>query len=172
VLDYRDEWQTLRQPGGFPDPAQGQTGVLRQAKEVMVHTKLTIIDDAWAMIGSANCTRRSLFTDFEHNVAFIDPQGTTVRDLRCRLWAEVFRATDPTLFQNLDRALNGWNDAWGTPGGVPFPTRGPAPVAPNYLEPVDLVHLASIELLPAEQKRYDARKAWGFCLKPGPDDGF
>jgi phosphatidylserine/phosphatidylglycerophosphate/cardiolipin synthase-like enzyme len=51
-----------------------------------VHTKSTVIDDAWAMIGSGNAMRRSLYTDFEHNVAFMDEAAAAVPAFRRPLW--------------------------------------------------------------------------------------
>ncbi|HEY5814451.1 MAG TPA: phospholipase D-like domain-containing protein [Terrimicrobiaceae bacterium] len=39
-----------------------------------VHCKVTIIDDVWCAIGSANCMRRSLYTDIELSVAILEPK--------------------------------------------------------------------------------------------------
>ena len=39
-----------------------------------VHCKVTIIDDIWCAIGSANCMRRSLYTDIELSVAVLEPK--------------------------------------------------------------------------------------------------
>ena len=38
-----------------------------------VHCKVTIIDDTWCAIGSANCMRRSLYTDVELSVSILEP---------------------------------------------------------------------------------------------------
>lgn len=38
-----------------------------------VHCKVTIIDDTWCAIGSANCMRRSLYTDIELSLATLEP---------------------------------------------------------------------------------------------------
>jgi hypothetical protein len=38
-----------------------------------VHCKVTIIDDVWCAIGSANCMRRSLYTDIELSVSILEP---------------------------------------------------------------------------------------------------
>jgi phosphatidylserine/phosphatidylglycerophosphate/cardiolipin synthase-like enzyme len=57
---------------------------LTQSKTV--HTKSTIVDDVWAMIGSANVMRRSLYTDFEHVVGFMDEAGTGVSAYRRALF--------------------------------------------------------------------------------------
>lgn len=39
----------------------------------VVHCKVTIIDDVWCAIGSANCMRRSLYTDIELSVSILEP---------------------------------------------------------------------------------------------------
>lgn len=51
-----------------------------------VHAKTTLIDDKWALIGSANFAQRSLYTDFEQCVGFAD--GARVREYRKALWKE------------------------------------------------------------------------------------
>ncbi len=53
---------------------------------IYVHAKVSIVDDEWFMIGSANLNRRGLATDSEIAVHSVDP--TTARELRVRLWAE------------------------------------------------------------------------------------
>ena len=53
---------------------------------VHVHSKLMIVDDAWATLGSANLHRYSLEGNSELNLAFAD--APTVRALRCALFAE------------------------------------------------------------------------------------
>jgi len=65
---------------------------------IYVHAKVTIIDDVFVTIGSANMNRRSHFHDAETN-AFVVPQhlkrdpSNPARQLRCRLWAEHFGLT-------------------------------------------------------------------------------
>jgi phosphatidylserine/phosphatidylglycerophosphate/cardiolipin synthase-like enzyme len=53
---------------------------------VYVHSKIMLIDDAWATIGSCNLHSNSLFGHTEMNAAFWDPH--VVRRLRCELLAE------------------------------------------------------------------------------------
>jgi len=53
---------------------------------VYVHSKLMIVDDAWATVGSCNLHRYSLFGNTELNVAFADE--ATVRRLRDTLLGE------------------------------------------------------------------------------------
>lgn len=63
--------------------AKGDDGVRRN---VYVHAKTMLIDDAWATIGSCNIGARSFFGDTELNVSFHHP--ATVRALRCELLRE------------------------------------------------------------------------------------
>jgi phosphatidylserine/phosphatidylglycerophosphate/cardiolipin synthase-like enzyme len=53
---------------------------------VYVHSKLMIVDDAWATVGSCNLHRYSLFGNSELNVAFAD--AATVLHLRDTLLGE------------------------------------------------------------------------------------
>jgi phosphatidylserine/phosphatidylglycerophosphate/cardiolipin synthase-like enzyme len=63
-----------------------------------IHSKLLIVDDEAAFIGSVNASRRSWFHDTEAQVAIVDElngrggtsSGTRgwVRDLRCQVWSQ------------------------------------------------------------------------------------
>jgi cardiolipin synthase len=55
-------------------------------KAVYVHSKLMLIDDAWATVGSCNLHRSSLFGNGELNAAFSDPE--TVRAFRVTFFQE------------------------------------------------------------------------------------
>ena len=55
-------------------------------RPVWVHSKLMIVDDVWATIGSCNLHRASLLENAELNAAFWHP--TTARVLRCALFEE------------------------------------------------------------------------------------
>ena len=60
---------------GLPDdPVTGQPrGVVCYGwPGTSVHAKVAIVDDAWCAVGSANCMRRSLYTDVELSVGVID----------------------------------------------------------------------------------------------------
>ena len=59
-------------------PADGAYGLYHDPAGLFVHAKTVLVDDQWAVIGSGNCMRRSLYTDLEHGVAFIDEDGTAV----------------------------------------------------------------------------------------------
>jgi cardiolipin synthase A/B len=53
---------------------------------VHVHSKLMLVDDEWATVGSCNLHRFSLFGNCEMNAAFAEPD--TVRAFRCELFQE------------------------------------------------------------------------------------
>ena len=83
-----------------------------------MHSKLTLIDDRFACIGSANFFTRSMAgVDHELSVVLVDA-GDDVRDLRVRLWGEHLRI-DPAdeltwvSLQDLDTALGAWQPGWG-----------------------------------------------------------
>ncbi|MGB2201330.1 MAG: phospholipase D-like domain-containing protein, partial [Pseudooceanicola atlanticus] len=50
---------------------------------IYLHSKVTLIDDAIGIVGSANLNGRSLLWDTEASLMFHDPE--TIRDLRLRL---------------------------------------------------------------------------------------
>jgi phosphatidylserine/phosphatidylglycerophosphate/cardiolipin synthase-like enzyme len=139
-----------------------RTQVLMFSRDVVVHAKTTIVDDHWAIIGSANVARRGLYTDIEHSVAFLDVDDALVQQYRVKLWSDAFRLVpaDQQKIADINKALNVWNISWGTPGsGVTLPS-SVAPVVLPILE---------TKLAEKEQERYDryedidSRTAWGGC---------
>jgi len=82
-----------------------------------VHSKVVLIDDVFAMIGSANLQSRSMDgQDFELSVGVVDT-GTWVRDLRVRLWAEHLRLASLEssvrgALEDLSLALGIWRIEW------------------------------------------------------------
>jgi phosphatidylserine/phosphatidylglycerophosphate/cardiolipin synthase-like enzyme len=141
---------------------------------VFVHTKTTIVDDRWALVGSANSMRRSLYTDCEHAVAFLDePDGAAVKEYRKRLWASHFRA-DPALFDDIQESLHAWEPAWGTAGAAPArPTRRTGVPGPGFIDQMT-IGLPNCRPLTPEQKEIydifldaDSRDPWGFVFPPG-----
>ncbi|MFY9244080.1 MAG: phospholipase D-like domain-containing protein, partial [Polaribacter sp.] len=128
-------------------PAVGDALEMRQTAGTTVHSKVIIIDDTWASIGSANIMRRSLYTDWEYSVMFMDenpPATNAVKAFRERLWREHFKRGDPPAlpneFSDLDTALGAWapgDPAWQTtPAVPPLPTRPAGESGPAHLEPV------------------------------------
>jgi phospholipase D1/2 len=65
-----------------PDPLD-----LFGSPQVYVHSKIMIVDDVFAMIGSANANGRGLFVDGELDIAWASPSA--VRTFRIKLWAEL-----------------------------------------------------------------------------------
>jgi phosphatidylserine/phosphatidylglycerophosphate/cardiolipin synthase-like enzyme len=55
-------------------------------RPIYVHAKVTIVDDVWSTLGSANLNNRGMRDDTELNVATLD--GELARGLRMVLWAE------------------------------------------------------------------------------------
>jgi phosphatidylserine/phosphatidylglycerophosphate/cardiolipin synthase-like enzyme len=55
-------------------------------RPIYVHAKVTIIDDVWSTVGSANLNNRGMRDDAEMNVATLDAE--LARGLRVLLWAE------------------------------------------------------------------------------------
>ncbi|HZZ97513.1 MAG TPA: phospholipase D-like domain-containing protein, partial [Jatrophihabitantaceae bacterium] len=86
-----------------------------------VHAKLTLVDDAFANIGSANIFSRSMVgTDSELSAA-VSTTTSLVRDLRVEVWGEHLRApmkaTVRSALEDLDVALGIWRPDW-LPAGV------------------------------------------------------
>ena len=55
--------------------------------QIYVHSKTMIVDDQFAMIGSANLNPRSHLVDTEANIGWYEPAG--VKKLRLALWREM-----------------------------------------------------------------------------------
>jgi phosphatidylserine/phosphatidylglycerophosphate/cardiolipin synthase-like enzyme len=147
---------------------------LVQIYGIAIHSKTTIIDDRWALIGSANCTRRSLFSDWEHSIAFMD-EGNGVRDYRARLWAEHFKSANPADFEEMEVALGGWDSSWNSLGNSPTkPQRAVGDGWFPYIEPVPLpLPVKSIE---SDRRAFidqildiDSRKQWGGICPPSDE---
>lgn len=100
--------------------------------DLMLHSKVMLIDDVFAAVGSANLHSRSMWgIDQELHVAVVDakvdaanaPAGI-VRDWRVRLWTEHLEVIASTVgvqaaLENLDTALGMWRQSWlvgGSPG--------------------------------------------------------
>lgn len=60
--------------------------IYNKNSNIYVHSKLTIIDDIWLTMGSANTTDRSMKFDSEINICTLDQEF--VRKFRTELWAE------------------------------------------------------------------------------------
>jgi hypothetical protein len=111
--------------------------------------------------------RRSLYTDWEYSVSFMDEGGTAVRDLRAYLWAEFFRSPTVDPFLDLTKALGAWEPSWNPAGGSP-----PQPVRTGfgrpYLDPIDLATGFPIAHMNDAYRKHwsmyrdpDSRESWG-----------
>ena len=91
----------------------------------VIHSKVWVIDDAFAFIGSANIYNRALFTEIEHGISFVHT-GTVneVTEFRKQLWGEHFRLDPANRFQlhSWETALTIWNPSWIPPGSASLPT--------------------------------------------------
>ena len=101
------------------EPADRANVMMHRIEDLTVHTKLMLVDDVFAAIGSANFYSRSMYgTDTEITTAFVTT-GTQVRDLRVQLWAEHLRTPltgelRPHL-EDLDLAIGIWHPYWLPP---------------------------------------------------------
>lgn len=106
-------------------------GIVRKPS-ITVHSKLVLIDDEFASIGSANFADRSMVvdnpwgTDTEIAAAIVS-NASWVRDLRFALWKEHLAPTavgpdETPELENLDMALGLWRTGWATATPVHLPT--------------------------------------------------
>ncbi|WP_433652901.1 phospholipase D-like domain-containing protein [Micromonospora zamorensis] len=110
-------------------------------REMTVHSKVMIVDDAFAAVGSANMQARSMMgVDSELHVA-LATQGSAVRDLRARLWAEHLAIDHDTApsdvidgLWDLDDALGMWRRSWSA-GDRWFVADQPKGFTPAELQP-------------------------------------
>ncbi len=99
-------------------PEHRRNFVFYRVEHLTVHSKIAVIDDAFASIGSANFFSRSMSgVDHELSVGVVDSQAD-VRDLRVRLWAEHLRVDLDAVgvredLNDLGRALGIWRAEWG-----------------------------------------------------------
>jgi len=121
-----------------------------------VHSKLTIVDDTVAVVGSANSNYRSWTHDSEVMVTIVDPSGPggidpkdwqPIRAMRAAIWQQHLRAVaDPTMGNPL-AAHTFWTDVWAgksktthvrpyqpptLPSRPKWAWTAPAPVAEKY----------------------------------------
>jgi phosphatidylserine/phosphatidylglycerophosphate/cardiolipin synthase-like enzyme len=72
-------------------PGAGRFVVVKlniDGKDITIHSKVMLVDDEFALVGTANICQRSIAYITEINLGMIDAQNELVRDLRLDLWAE------------------------------------------------------------------------------------
>ncbi len=80
--------------GAAMTAASALTDTNLEDRRTYIHSKIVIVDDVWATIGSANMNVRSYTNDTEINCSYIDGRTdehglrVSVRDLRRELWAD------------------------------------------------------------------------------------
>jgi phosphatidylserine/phosphatidylglycerophosphate/cardiolipin synthase-like enzyme len=100
----------------LPQAMRRNVGLWR-VENLTVHSKLVLVDDVFASIGSANFFSRSMAgTDTELTTAMVS-DGDAARDLRVSLWAEHLRTplTDPALrgsLEDLELAIGAFRPEW------------------------------------------------------------
>lgn len=104
--------------GLSPQEARNRV-VFYEYKGVTVHSKIFIIDDTWATVGSANCARRSLYLDAEIGVGVLDESSPAfAKQFRKDLWAEhcgIKPGTpDSDALLPLEPALGIWESSWAS----------------------------------------------------------
>jgi phosphatidylserine/phosphatidylglycerophosphate/cardiolipin synthase-like enzyme len=125
-----------------PLPHQLRRNVgLWRVEHLTVHTKIVIVDDRFAAVGSANFFSRSMVgVDTELTTAVVTA-GDSVRALRVRLWAEHLRTPvsdelRPHL-ENLDLALGIFRPEWLPPEAPAGSWRSPG--MPAGFDPLESV---------------------------------
>jgi phosphatidylserine/phosphatidylglycerophosphate/cardiolipin synthase-like enzyme len=112
LFEHPNEW--AHGPGelateGGSDTSSGGPG---KREEIYVHSKVWIVDDVCAKIGSANCNRRSYTNDSEMDVVMVDgavDNGARAfaRRLRLQLWGEHL-GVESALLEDHKLALKYW----------------------------------------------------------------
>lgn len=98
--------------------AYGNIAFYTRNDNTVTHSKVSIFDDMLAIIGSANCMRRSLYTDGELSLAICDSDRTennAVVRFRARLWGEYAGLLNLEQWQpltELNHAIRLWDAGW------------------------------------------------------------
>jgi phosphatidylserine/phosphatidylglycerophosphate/cardiolipin synthase-like enzyme len=148
---------------GLGEP-NGRIAFCARGGGITMHGKVTIIDDRWAAVGSANCFRRSLYTDGECSIGVLDEATPSfAQRLRVELWGEhcglppnseepIYRPREQLV--KLDSAMYIWDKTWGW---------GPWPTTISGSPP----ETKKIELLPSIQRK---NVPFEFAMSPTPPE--
>ncbi len=112
VLNMRNYGATVmyaRQPGTFDEDYSREIGRYVVTEQIYIHSKLLIIDDAVAIVGSANINDRSLSGDGDTEIAavVVDIEGVELSDLG----APAFKVQTRKFARELRRSL--WKKHFG-----------------------------------------------------------
>lgn len=127
------------------------------------HSKITLVDDMLAIVGSANCMRRSLYTDGELSLAICDANQTeqnAVVRLRARLWGEhagKLNAEDWEPLTELNHAIRMWDAGW-TYADLPAPRAARVGLSAVFAQqPIPIVGAAAYTATQYNQIDADSR---------------
>ncbi|MEO9139684.1 MAG: phospholipase D-like domain-containing protein [Jatrophihabitans sp.] len=94
------------------DPDRRRNVAIYRVEHTTVHSKVMLIDDVFANIGSANVFSRSMSGMDSEISAAVVTSTSLVRDLRARVWAEHLRTPVTPELTDLDLALGIWDATW------------------------------------------------------------
>lgn len=83
---FHEAWMALGEYKNFILAGIAGLGTDSQRKPVYVHSKMMLVDDLWATVGSCNLHRYSLLGNGEMNTAIWSPES--VKEFRCALFQE------------------------------------------------------------------------------------
>jgi phosphatidylserine/phosphatidylglycerophosphate/cardiolipin synthase-like enzyme len=92
-----------------------------QRSPIYVHSKLLVVDDEFALIGSANVGQRSIACDGELSVGVVDANGLFAKQVRTTLWAEHLRLT-PSDVEDVDATMDRFHKSQGRIRPYPYAT--------------------------------------------------
>ena len=75
-------------------------------KDPIIHSKLMLVDDEFALVGSANIGLRSMTHDSEGSFGVVDAEDKLVRQLRIDIWAKHMECIEPDMLINTDEAID------------------------------------------------------------------
>jgi phosphatidylserine/phosphatidylglycerophosphate/cardiolipin synthase-like enzyme len=100
-----------------------------EAMHSYVHSKVWIIDDVYALVGSANCNRRSLTHDSEVIAGIYDVDW--VKKFRIALWSELLGMPDTSALSDPIKSVN-WENLPKTAKIQPYKRDESAWYGPNW----------------------------------------
>jgi phosphatidylserine/phosphatidylglycerophosphate/cardiolipin synthase-like enzyme len=77
-------------------------------KDPVIHSKVMLVDDELALVGSANVAQRSMCMCSEIHMAIIDEKNELARDLRLALWGEHMELEDTTSIMDPRQAVTAY----------------------------------------------------------------